>query len=202
MTSIRWFGGTSPRSARRNLAAALAAILAIAWAAPALADPPPWAPARGYRAQQAAPRVHQPDIVVAPVIDFGTCYRERLGQLLGGAAGAAVGSQFGSGDGQVAATIGGAIIGLLVGGSVGRSMDELDQHCVGQVLEYAEDGQAVDWYNPDSGVPYQVTPTHTYQGAQGQYCRDYTTMVTIDGLNQQRVGTACRRSDGLWELIS
>ncbi len=168
--------------------------------------PPPWAPASGYRAkhkyysagryQEVAPA----DLVELPDAGgTGNCNRETLGTVLGAAAGAAAGTQIGSGSGQILATIGGTIIGALVGGNIGRAMDQVDQHCVGQVLERAPNGQSVAWQNPDQGGQYQVTPTRTYQTSSGQYCREYQTRIVIAGKVEDAHGTACRQADGSWQ---
>lgn len=189
---------------KRALAAGLVALCAAAWSLPASADPPPWAPAHGYRAKQAKQKgKHKGQYAYVPPfeLNLGRCNRDLLGAALGGAAGAAVGSQIGSGDGRTAAIVGGAILGLLVGGSIGRSMDALDQHCIGQSLEHAGDGQPIVWRNPESGAHYQVVPTETFQAPDGRYCREYTTTATLGGQTQHLYGRACRQPDGAWEIV-
>lgn len=174
------------------------------------AEPPPWAPAHGYRAKKGkGPKHkhrHQHEHYHAEAPTFGVldghCNRERLGQILGGAAGAAIGSQIGGSSGQTAATIGGAILGVLIGGDIGRQMDSVDQRCVGQVLEHAPSGQTVQWQNPDHGTQYTVQPTNTYQRNDGRYCREYITEARVGGRTEQVYGTACRQPDGDWEIIS
>ena len=96
---------------------------------------------------------------------------------------------------------GGALLGILLGGSIGNAMDQLDERCVGQVLEHGGSDQTVTWRNPDSGASYQVTPTRTWE-EEGRYCREYTTTVRIDGRPQQAYGTACRQPDGSWKIQS
>ena len=172
--------------------------------------PPPWAPAHGYRRKYVTYRTHdhrqvrvdESRLVLLPATGIARCNRDVVGAIFGGAAGAAVGSRFGKGDGKTAATIGGAILGALIGGNIGRAMDQADQSCIGQVLERAETGRPVAWRNPDNGSDYQVTPTRTYQSRSGQYCREYTTSVVIDGRTQRAHGTACRQPDGSWERQS
>ena len=140
----------------RIAAFAMSVLTAVAFTAPAAADPPPWAPAHGYRNKHKHKHKHKhngPDYVVAPVpfdIDMGRCNREMLGSVLGAAAGGIAGSRVGKGDGKVVAVIGGTIIGYLIGGAIGRSMDEIDQNCIGQVMEHAEDGQDIIWTNSRS----------------------------------------------------
>lgn len=189
-----------PKRARRVLAATLVALCAAAWSVPAGAEPPPWAPAHGYRAKHKGKHRSTAAYVAPFDLNVGRCNRDLLGAALGGAAGAAVGAQIGKGDGRTAAIIGGAILGILVGGSIGRSMDELDHYCIGQTLEHAGDGQPIVWRNPESGAQYQVVPTETFQAPDGRYCREYTTTATIGGQTQRFYGRACRQPDGAWEL--
>ncbi len=134
-------------------------------------------------------------------IDLGRCNRDLLGLALDAAAGGAFGTQVGKGGGKTAAVIGGTVLGALVGGSLGRAMDQVDQNCVGQALERAEDGQTIVWNNPGTGAGYRLTPKKTYKDAQNRYCREYITKGTIGGKEQQLYGKACRQPDGSWELI-
>ena len=195
-------------SVRFNLAAVCKAVaigtivtaVMATGAGPASADPPPWAPAHGYRAKHKDKEQFAKAYAAPFDLDLGRCNRDMLGALLGGATGAGVGSTIGKGDGRTAAIIGGAILGALVGGSIGRSMDEVDQHCIGQALEHARDGQTIVWNNPQSQAQYQTVPTRTVQAADGRYCREYTTTAVVAGKTQQVYGRACRQPDGSWEI--
>ena len=164
--------------------------------------PPPWAPAHGYRRKQN--RVPQQQYVYAQPygIRYNSCYREDLGRALGGVAGAVAGYQVGGGHGKVAAVIGGTIIGMLVGGHIGRSMDDIDQNCIGQILEHAQPNQPIAWNNPQNGGQYQVTPQPAYNDQQGRYCREYQTNATIGGRTEQTYGRACRQPDGSWQIVN
>ncbi len=189
----------------------------------AIADPPPWAPAHGYRNHhhddgdddnndgewhRERRTVYRDTVVTQPVystpygIGQGTCDRTVLGQVLGGATGAALGSSVGKGNGRTAAIVAGGIIGAIVGGNIGQSMDRVDQGCVGQVLEHASDGRRVAWTDPNGGARYQITPDRPYQNQQGQYCRKYLTDAVIDGRNQQVSGLACRQPNGAWQMVN
>lgn len=181
--------------------------LTTTFTTPVVADPPPWAPAHGYRDKH--PQKHHDDdgeqhqerYPTTGYVVNGSCNRAALGAVLGGVTGGAVGASVGKGGGRDAATVIGAVIGAVVGGSIGRSMDEADQACIGQALEYGEDRRPVSWRNPDDGRSYVVTPTRTYQD-EGRYCRDYTTKSVLDGRTQQVRGTACRMSDGRWQIAN
>ncbi len=207
------------RTLKTLVALGLLAALVAGSAPPVAADPPPWAPAYGWRAKhyhddedddghyrkhRYKRRHEQEDYAVyqAPYgLDLGRCNRTVLGGVLGGAAGAALGSTVDRHDGRDAAIVGGAIIGVLVGGAIGQYMDSIDQNCIGQTLEHVPDGQTIVWQNPNVGGSYQVTPAQTYQRADGRYCREYVTEVLIGGRREQAYGTACRQPDGSWQVV-
>jgi len=130
-----------------------------------------------------------------------TCYREDLGTALGAVAGGVAGYQVGSGKGKAVAVIGGTIIGALIGGHIGRSMDDVDQNCIGQILEHAPPNQPITWQDSGRGQ-YEVIPSPAYQDRQGRYCREYQTTATIGGQPQQAYGTACRQPDGSWQIVN
>jgi surface antigen len=161
--------------------------------------PPPWAPAHGYRRKQA----NGEWVYVAPFgIDARTCNRQLLGAALGGAAGGLLASEIAKGDDRPLAIAGGTLLGILVGGSIGRSMDRLDQNCVGQILEYAPAQEPVAWTNPDQDATYQVTAVRTWQEGDERYCREYQTSATIGGKVQEAYGKACRQPDGSWQILN
>ncbi len=186
---------------------------------PVLADPPPWAPAHGYRNKhrqgqevvvvQEAPApvttayVVPPAVSVPPAISTGRCDTSSFnaGTVVGGIVGGAIGSRIGEGKGKVAATIGGALLGMMVGSSIGTSTGSENQRCAAQALEYGQERQAVAWHNPDNGAEYQVVPQRTYQTSQGQYCREYTSRANVGGQIQEVYGTACRQPDGSWQIV-
>ena len=205
----------APRFPR--LAVATCALMLSALATPAVAEPPPWAPAHGYRAKQAQTGyVVHPYVATRPTgyvvygvpygVDRGYCdrpllSRELVGGVVGATAGGVIGNQVGKGTGRTAATIGGIVVGALVGASIGRSMDNIDQRCVGYALEHAPDRHRVAWNNAENGHDYAVEPTRTFE-RDGRYCREYQTTATSDGRRQNVYGTACRKPDGSWQLVN
>lgn len=188
---------------RIRFAAPLALALAASLVAPVpvQADPPPWAPAHGYRKKNKHKHGNEVAYAVPFGIDLGQCNRELVGAAVGGAAGGALGSTIGRGDGKVAAVIGGTLIGILVGGAIGRSMDQTDHRCTGQILEHAQDNQRIVWQGPN-GSEYAMRPGRTWRADGGVYCRDYQATATIGGRPQQVYGKACRNPDGSWQLAS
>jgi surface antigen len=127
--------------------------------------------------------------------------QEQAGMVIGGVLGGIIGAQVGEGSGSTAATIIGAMAGMAVGGAVGRSMDEQDRRKTAHTLETVRSGVPSHWRNPDSGNEYRVTPTRTFQTAQGP-CREYTVDGLIGGKRETLVGTACRQADGSWRVMN
>lgn len=62
------------------------------------------------------------------------------------------------------------------------------------------DDDVGEWHEPAPAVPAPsaVSPPT----APAPYCREYTTTVVIDGVEQQAYGTACRQDDGSWQIIN
>ena len=126
--------------------------------------------------------------------------QEQSGALLGGAVGAAAGSAVGRGSGQVAAVVLGALLGSVAGANIGRHMDEQDRVRAAQVFESYPTGSPGRWRNPDTGDSYAVTPTRTYETAQGP-CREFRMRATVGGEADTVYGTACRQPDGTWKVV-
>jgi surface antigen len=126
-----------------------------------------------------------------------------LGAVLGAGAGAAIAAVAG---GNPAAIVASAIGGGLVGGYVGKKLDDKDKRMAAEAaaraFEHTRTGESTTWTNPDSGNSGAITPTKTYQIANGQYCRRYTQEISIGGEQHETFGTACRRADGTWEVRS
>ncbi len=166
----------------------------------ALADPPSWAPAHGWR------KKHDPAYAGYSGrsweydygVQSGHCNREDIGAVLGGIAGGTIGAQVGSGSGRVVAVVVGTVVGAAVGAEIGRRMDRTDRSCVGHALELARDGQSVAWRNPASGVTFQLTPLP--QPATRDGCRRFRLVATGRfGLSEGRA-TACPDPQGVWDL--
>ena len=131
--------------------------------------------------------------------------KQSIGTLLGAGLGALVGSQLGSGKGQLAAVAVGALAGAWAGSEVGKSLDKADKQYAERTaqngLEYNQTGQEVAWKNPDSGNSGTFKPTTTYKLDNGTNCRDFETTIYVDGEKESGVGRACRRPDGIWQIV-
>jgi len=182
--------------------AGIALLMALPCAA--LATPPSWAPAHGWRKQNDptyagySGRAWDYDYGVRS----GSCDRGRIGQVLGGVvggvAGGAIGGEIakGSTDRNVAIVIG-TVIGAAIGSEVGRRMDKTDRSCVGHSLELADYGQSVRWTNPNTRVTYQLTPLDADQGLDG--CRRFLLIAHGSfGLSEGRT-VACTDGSGVWQ---
>lgn len=131
----------------------------------------------------------------APYVEVNCGSQSILGTVIGGAAGGLVGHQFGKGDGKTAATIGGAIIGAVLG----NNYTQTDRNCAAQAFEYARPGTQVLWQSPDD-ESYAIMPGNIISRDNGEYCREYQSVVTVGGVAQPSYGTACRMPDGQWKI--
>ena len=174
-----------------------------------LVAPPPWASADDYRKKfqykTSDGQLHQfvpSDLVFAPGAGIGRCNRETLAAIVGAVAGGVVGGKQSDGSVKLLVDIGGAIVDAVVGGNLGRTMDRVDQNCVGQILEHAPTDSLVTWQDPHRGTTYNVNVSRTYQDKGGRYCREYETSAVIGGKVEMTRGTACRRHNGSWQTLN
>ena len=117
---------------RKTLLAIAAAALTVP-AAPAFADPPPWAPAHGKRAKDRSGRYVQPVVLTRNDRvwrgDDGRYYCRRdngtTGLIVGAAVGALLGRHLDGGRDRALGTI----IGAAGGAVVGREIDRVGLRC-------------------------------------------------------------------------
>ena len=135
----------------------------------------------------------------------GKVSRSNVGAVGGGLAGALIGSTVGKGSGKSVAIATGAILGSLAGSALGKLMDERDlelqKNAQFTALEYNKVGSASSWKNPDSQASGHITPTQIFVNHKRENCREYTQTIKIGNKTEEGFGTACRRSDGSWEII-
>ena len=165
-------------------------LLAGAWCAEALADPPPHAPAHGWRKKHWE---HDYGIV------SGRCNREAVATVLGGVVGATVGNRTADPEDRTIATIIGAVAGAVIGNWIGRKLDEADRACIGHALELGESGQRVLWTNDSTGVEYELVPGAD-RDRDGTMCREFTLAAVAGKEKDSRRGLACQAQPGAWKL--
>jgi len=126
-----------------------------------------------------------------------------IGAAGGGTVGGLIAAAAGGNPAAIAASV---IGGILIGGMVGNLLDQRDKQMAAEAahraMESTPTGKPVAWKNPDSGHSGTVTPTKTYQTAEGTYCREYQTTVLIEGKQERATGTACRQPDGSWRVVN
>lgn len=181
----------------------LPAIFCIAMPAATFADPPPWAPAHGWR------KKNDPEYVGYTGekwskdygIRIGQCNRAAIGAVIGGAVGGAAGSTLGKGDGRTVAIILGSVFGTVIGAKIGNDIDAADRACFGHALELARDNKKVVWRNEETGVFYQLTPLAGFK-QKGKNCREYVTKTTFKNKSSEQRGKACREEVGEWRVLN
>jgi len=148
--------------------------------------------------------------IIGLVLSVGACsWNDSRSKTLGGAVGAVVGgivgSKLGGGTGRTVAIVMGATLGAMWGQDIAEGMTDLDkkhsQRTANDTLEYGKSGEQVSWSNPDSGNFGTVTPNESYTNDKGEDCRQFETTVNVEGENRTTIGTACRTTDGEWQVI-
>jgi surface antigen len=183
----------------RNSLQTLALSAALVAPCLALATPPPWAPAHGWRKKHDpyyagySGRQYEADYGISR----GNCNRDEIGAVLGGVAGGVIGAEVGKGDNRPVAIVLGTVVGAVIGAEIGRRMDDRDRSCIGQALELASANQTVTWSNPQERVSYQLTPLGANE-RRDDGCRTFKLVAHgAFGLSEGRT-TACVDEQGIW----
>jgi surface antigen len=176
---------------------ALCALLAL----PAVADPPPWAPAHGRRAKDGSlyagysGREWSRDYGVLG----GRCNTEEVLTVVGAVAGGVIGNRTASPENRAIATLAGAIIGGVVGNRIGDAIDDRDRACIGHSLELVGTGRYVEWQNPGTGARYRVRPLRDID----RRCREFELRARPSrGKERAEKLRACRDDDGHWNVVA
>ena len=189
----------------RTLLATMTLLVSAAVVAPAaLADPPPHAPAHGWR------KKHDPYYVGYTGrqwaddygIRSGRCDRDRshVATAVGAVAGGVIGSKVASDENKLIAILAGAAIGAVIGNEIDKELDDDDRRCFGHSLELLEDGRRVQWDGARSGMFYTLTPTARFE-RDGRVCRRFTLVRDFSGKQIRKQASACRYGEGEWRMI-
>jgi surface antigen len=131
----------------------------------------------------------------------GVSKEAQTGAAAGAAAGGVLAAVLGASTGWVIAS---AVLGGIAGGVIADYMTEDDKAMAGQAttetLEEKPSGEATTWQNPDSGNSGTVVANDTFYLEDGTPCRHFTTTVNAGGKSDTGQGTACRASDGTWQI--
>jgi len=195
-------------------------IVVLAGAPAALADPPDWAPAHGYRDHHDHDgdqgndedehhghehRHHgyhgydDRDWDHDYGVVTGHCDRAAVGTVLGAVVGGAVGASVSNPQDRPVAIVVGAVFGSVIGHEIGRGLDQADRGCIGHALELAHDGQSVRWRNEQRGIDYRVTPLGPWSRG-GSDCREVRFRVAQGQRAVTNTRHACRSGDGEWRI--
>ena len=86
-----------------------------------------------------------------------------------------------------------------------KEFDDVDQAFMTEHFAKAMDntmiGQTASWTTPSGGTLVRVSPSRTFQREDSTYCRDFTQSVGDNKDQATTHGTACRQSDGSWQIV-
>ena len=122
------------------------------------------------------------------------------GTIIGGIFGAIVGSRFGRGGGRVGATIVGAVVGSAIGHRIGERMDDNDRRAWARAQRRCLDGEynrQYRWYGSeygsDTGARGEfIVVREGYHVETRQVCREYRSVIWVNGEKEVRTGYACK----------
>jgi surface antigen len=100
-----------------------------------------------------------------------------------------------------AGVIGGALLGGIIGNAIGNQMDQQDRMRMEAAIVEIPVDETTTWTNVRTGVTYRVTPMREYYYL-GDYCREYTSRVNVNGRWETAYGRACQMPDGTWKITS
>jgi len=147
------------------------------------------------------------------ILALGGCANVQMNreEMLGAAAGAAVGGivgyQFGGGmlvkslfttAGTLVGGTAGYVTTRMLMGSDRRAYDTTTQ----KGLASADDGEIVEWRNPETGNSGIFRATGSYRNAQGQPCRQYRSTVAFSDSVRSGGGIACQQANGYWKVVT
>jgi surface antigen len=119
------------------------------------------------------------------------------GAVLGGATGGYVGSTIGGGRGRVIATALGAVLGTVAGSQLGAYFDKKEQTEIEDTtLDAFDSGASRTWKSSKHNAKYMVRPGRLDDSG----CREYKTVILIDGKRQEAYGRACKDEFGQWRI--
>ncbi len=130
------------------------------------------------------------------VLVLGGCAEQPSRETLGTAGGAVIGGVIGR---EVLDSDTGTLLGAVVGAVAGRQL--LEEYDRRQAASALEQNETTSWVNPNTDANYTFTPTESYRGPENRICREYRTTISVEGEQQIATGTACRRTDGSWEVL-
>ncbi|AZL16196.1 glycine zipper domain-containing protein [Rickettsiales endosymbiont of Stachyamoeba lipophora] len=123
-----------------------------------------------------------------------------LGATLGALTGGAIGANVKDGKGAVVGVVAGAVLGKWVAGHLDPlTQDEYNIHTQ-QTLETMPIGQTSEWNKAEKRIVAKTMPVKTFKN-NDNFCREYTQTVEVGDEKKQARGIACRKNNGMWEIV-
>lgn len=72
---------------------------------------------------------------------------------------------------------------------------------VQEVLNNNADGVAKSWSRSDGTLTATLTPLRSFQGTNGEPCREYQSTYDIDGRKRINYRNVCKQDTGLWQRV-
>ncbi len=69
------------------------------------------------------------------------------------------------------------------------------------VLNNNPDGVPSTWSRPDGTLKATLTPLRTFQGANGEQCREYQSAYDVEGRRRVNHRNVCKLATGLWQRV-
>lgn len=123
--------------------------------------------------------------------------------VAGAVIGGLIGNQFGGGTGRALLTAAGTVAGGFLGNSIFRrtAKSEFERDAAQRALSQGASGQRFTWSDPRTHESGYFVALNTRQMTDGRICRDFQRGLTVgDKEVDQTTGTACRRSNGQWDV--
>ena len=132
---------------------------------------------------------------------------EMIGTAVGAALGGIIGYQIGGG---LLMNSFWATAGTVAGGTAGyvatRTLVGTDRAAYDRTIQKglaeAENGEVVDWKNPETGNSGIFRPTNSFYAADGRLCRQYRATVAFKDDVLSGAGMACQNPDGQWQVLA
>ncbi|QGZ36817.1 RT0821/Lpp0805 family surface protein [Stappia indica] len=97
------------------------------------------------------------------------------------------------------------VLADLLRSEAGQGLEVSDRRAAATALRGAlgtnRTGETVQWQNRSSGTSGRVVTGPSYQ-VNNILCRDYTHVVTVEGVERSMRGAACRSGEGGWLPIT
>ncbi len=131
---------------------------------------------------------------------------EMLGTAAGAAAGGFLGYQLGGWIMNSVFATAGTVAGGAAGFYATRALMGSDRAAYDQTaqkgLNESNDGEVVEWQNPETGHSGIFRPLRSFHLADGRYCRQYRATVSFEKNVRSGAGMACRQGNGQWAVVS